>query len=208
MANDQQQLWNTLHQKNKAELNEPTDFAKEVQRMFSSKVKILELGCGSGSDSYFFALQGNSVIATDFSEIAIKKNKSKHTMSQLEFQVMDISKKMQFSDKKFDLVYSRLSLHYFTDKVTKSIFKEIHRVLKPSGYLCFVCKSTKDPLYGKGEKIEKDLFENEGHIRHYFSDEYVRECLAGLFGITKLTSGKEHFYGSLSAFIKVIAQKK
>jgi ubiquinone/menaquinone biosynthesis C-methylase UbiE len=102
-------------------------------------------------------------------------------------------------------VYARLSLHYFSDLTTKRIFSEIARVLKPNGYLCFLCKSTNDPLYGKGNEIEKDMYENKGHVRHFFSKEYATELMQQSFEIQTIEEGEETFYGSQSAFIKVIA---
>ncbi|MGI8419404.1 MAG: class I SAM-dependent methyltransferase, partial [Candidatus Levyibacteriota bacterium] len=208
MTTDQRHHWNNLHQEDKAKLEEPTTFAKEVQQILHTKVKILELGCGSGKDAIFFAEQGNTVVASDFSDVLIAKNKKEYPLSELTFQTIDISKKMPFQNNEFDIIYSRLSLHYFADKTTKNIFKELHRILKPSGFLCFICKSIKDPLYGKGKKVEEDMFEDNGHIRHFFSEEYAKECLTGLFKITKLESGEEQFYNRPSTFVKVIAQKK
>ena len=113
---------------------------------------------------------------------------------------------MSFNDNKFDVVYARLSLHYFTDKITKKIFNEMHRVLRPNGYLCFICKSTNDPLYGKGIEVEKDMFENNGHVRHFFSENYAKLLLVDRFKIQKIESGDEKFYGNDSAFVKIIAQ--
>jgi ubiquinone/menaquinone biosynthesis C-methylase UbiE len=208
MTADQKQHWNLLHQNNKVETNEPTDFAKEVVSLIPSSGKLLELGCGTGIDAYFFGQQGMIVTATDFSEIVIADNKEKYSSPNLVFQVMDMSKKLQFANNEFDVVYSRLSLHYFTDSVTKSIFKEINRVLKPRGYLCIIGKSVKDPLYGKGELVEKDVFERNGHIRHFFSEVYLEDLLRDLFAINSIASGTDNFYGKPSAFIKVIAQKK
>ena len=90
---------------------------------------------------------------------------------------MDSNHPLPFRDNTFDVVYARLSLHYFRDSVTKEIFKEIHRILKPDGRLSFLCKSTGDSFYGKGEEIEKDLFEYEGYMRHFFTENYAKECL-------------------------------
>jgi ubiquinone/menaquinone biosynthesis C-methylase UbiE len=208
MANDQRQHWNKLHQQNKTELEEPSLFAKEVQKVIPPKSSLLELGCGSGRDSFFFAEHGNSVLATDFSKVAVEKNKKKYQSENLTFEVLNMSNKTSFENSSFDVIYSRLSLHYFPDIITKRIFKELYRLLKPSGYVCFICKSTEDPLFGKGKKIEKDMFEYNGHIRHFFSEEYARECLGEKFGIREIESGKENFYNRPSAFLKVIAQKK
>src|SRR2546422_160092 len=98
-----------------------------------------------------------------------------------------------FHANTFDVVYARLSLHYFTGAQTQQIFREIHRILKPGGLLCFICKSTKDPLYGQGKKIEEDMFELKGHVRHFFSEAYARKCLERGYKIKKMESGKETY---------------
>ena len=79
--------------------------------------------------------------------------------------------------------------------------------MKTNGLLFFMCKSTKDDLYGKGNKIENDMFENEGHVRHFFSPEYVKSCLGNKFKIIKLEEKTDTLYGKNSSFIEVVAQK-
>lgn len=207
--NNQKTHWDQLHEEGKADhySEHPTDFAEEIIQLVPERLSILELGCGAGNDSNFFAEKGHKVLATDFSDIAIDKNRKRYAHKNLQFEVLDISKPLGFLDNTFDLVYARLSLHYFTDTTTKRIFKEINRVLKPNGFLCFICKSVKDPLYGKGREIEHDMFDDNGHIRHFFSEGYARECLDGYFKIDLLDSGEKVFYGRPSSYIKVIARK-
>lgn len=206
---DQKQAWNRLQKDDRVnhESKEPTDFAKEIQSLISPKFSILELGCGVGIDSYYFAQNGNKVLGTDFSEVAIDKNKESFKNPNLTFEVLDISKPFAFPGDIFDLVYARLSLHYFTDKVTKEVFKEIYRILKPGGILAFICKSIKDPLYGQGEQIEKDMFLRSSHVRHFFSKEYAEDVLRKMFEIKKLEEGEDIFYKEQSSFIKIIATK-
>lgn len=202
---NQRLLWDKLHKTRQVSLGKQTNFAKEVQKIIPTQSKLLELGCGNGKDAFYFAQNGHKVTATDFSEVAIENNKKKYNSRNLQFELLDISKPFNFPDNSFDVIYARLSFHYFTDNVTKEIFKELNRILKPNGLLCFICKSTTDPLYGKGEKIEEDMFEENGHIRHFFSQDYIKECLKGLFTIQKLELGEENFYNSPSTFVKVIA---
>ncbi|PIY69322.1 hypothetical protein COY90_01310, partial [Candidatus Roizmanbacteria bacterium CG_4_10_14_0_8_um_filter_39_9] len=160
------------------------------------------------NDSVYFAQKGYSVVGSDFSDVAVKQNTAKYKdQNGLRFQVVDMTQSFPFEDNTFDVVYARLSLHYFEDNVTKNVFSEIYRVLKPEGIICFVCKSVEDPLYGQGEEIEKDMFLREGHVRHFFSEDYAKECLGNKFNIEKIESGKEKFYGDESGFVKVIAKK-
>ncbi len=207
---NQQKLWDELHDQGRIDhfKNKPTDFAQEVEDMILSKSYILDLGCGVGNDSYYFAQNGHQVLATDFSEVAIVNNRKNFKLSNLEFGVLDISKPMLFADQTFDVVYARLSLHYFSNKVTKKVFKDIARVLKTGGLVCFICKSIKDPKYGQGIEIEKDMFDKDGHIRHFFSENYAKKCLNNMFKIKIIKSGEDIFYEERSAYIQVIAVKK
>ncbi len=206
---NQQDHWDNLHSNRALDsfANSETSFAKECLPYFETGSKILELGCGAGNDSNFFAISGFDITATDFSEQAIKQNSEKFQHTNLSFEILNIANNFPYENQTFDIVYARLSLHYFTDKKTREIFQEIARILKSGGLLCFICKSPQDYLYGKGEKIENDMFENEGHIRHFFSEKYAKELLANNFTIQTLTSDTESIYGHDSAFIKVISRK-
>ena len=205
---DQKQFWNNAHSESILSHSEhQTAFAEDVNAVVPAHSQILELGCGVGNDSIYFAEQGHIVIATDFSDVLITQNQTRYNNSNLTFAQQDISQPLLFENEQFDAVYARLSLHYFTDAVTQQVFAEIARVLKPGGKLYFMCKSTDDRLYGKGDKIERDMFELDGHVRHFFSEAYAKKLLAGLFTIDTLQTGQEDMYGKVSGFVKVFATK-
>ena len=207
---DQLEHWNHAHSEQwlHKHSSEETVFAKETASQLAPKSTILELGCGEGNDSIYFAKLGHTIVATDFSDVAIKQNKKRWIDPNLTFRVQDISHPLQFDDASFDVVYARLSLHYFTDKITREAFKEISRVLKPGGTLYFMCKSTADHIYGQGDKIEADMYELNGHVRHFFSKEYVSSLLdATSLKMKQLEMGEEQIYDRQSGFIKVTAMK-
>ncbi|MBI4130731.1 class I SAM-dependent methyltransferase [Candidatus Roizmanbacteria bacterium] len=206
---NQKLFWEKHHKADthKAYIDSPSRFAREVEELFPPGATVLELGCGVGADASYFAEQGNTITATDFSEAVIRQNQQRYSnRNNLAFQVLDISKPFPFSKHSYDVVYAHLSLHYFTDSVTRKIVNYIHTVLKPDGLFCFMCKSTDDPLYGKGIQIEKDMFEKEGHIRHFFSETYAKELFNKKFNIQLLESGKEDLYGYPSAYIQVVGR--
>lgn len=208
---DQRALWDDSHTKRQLHKHSlvQTAFAEEINEFISDGSSILELGCGEGNDSIYFAQQGHAVTATDFSQVIVDRNSRNLPHPHLKFQVQDISTTLNFSDDCFDIIYARLSLHYFTDSDTQRIFTELRRVLKPGGYLCFMCKSVDDSLYGQGDKIEQDMFELEGHVRHFFSEAYTRQLLTEHgFNIHSIEQGQDKLYERLSAFIKAMAQKE
>jgi ubiquinone/menaquinone biosynthesis C-methylase UbiE len=207
---DQKQHWDELHAKGQLtqHASSETEFARYIQSLIPEKSHLLELGCGAGNDSNYFANNTHTVLATDFSPVAVEQNRNTYSNPNLSFEVLDMSIGIfPFQNETFDVIYARLSLHYFNDKITKQIFKEIHRVLKSGGKLCFMCKSTDEPYYSLGREIEKDMFEYKGHIRHFFSEKYVQECIQGMFEIEMMKSEKEILYGKESADVKFVGKK-
>ncbi len=203
-------MWDEIFRERPFRL-ETSEFAKECIRYFPKKSRVLELGCGIGKDSIFFSKNGHKITVIDFSKEAVKKaekNTESLGVKNINFLNQDISKKFNFKDASFDVIYAHLALHYFNDIVTKRIFKEIGRVLRRGGIFCACCKSTNDPLYGKGKLIEKDMYVLNGHVRHFFSEEYFKEKLKEKFKIRKLWTGKTKFYENSSAFAKVISERK
>ena len=208
---DQRQHWEGIHRREPDHLYgpDPTSFARESAAWFPPASSILELGCGAGRDAAFFASLGHTVCATDFSATAIARNRAQHAdVPNLSFLDLDTAEPLPFADGSFDVVYAHLSLHYFGDAVTRRVFGEIHRVLRPAGLLAFVCKSVGDPLYGHGTMIEPDMFEHEGHVRHFFSEAYARSCLADGFEVVRLECVDGQHHGRPSAFVKVIARAR
>ncbi|HLZ56934.1 MAG TPA: class I SAM-dependent methyltransferase, partial [Ktedonosporobacter sp.] len=170
-----------------------------------SGVRVVELGCGEGTDAAYFAQQGLNVEGLDFSETALARGRQRYGyLAGLTLRVGDISQSLPYASGSLDGVYARLTLHYFTDKVTKAIFGEIWRVLKTGGLLAFMCKTTRDHHYGQGQEVEQDMFVfQDGHVRHFFSEEYARACLGSDFSIERLVSWEVLKDGNQVGFVKV-----
>ena len=169
-----QGIWSDLHStyKNQDWIDKPSIFATQAVEFFPPHGKVLELGAGLGQDSRFFAEFGYEVIATDIEPTVLEIDKRKLSpdiKGRVEFKQMDLRHHFEFDDEEFDVVYAHLSLHYFSEMMTKQIFSEINRVLKKGGVLAFLTNSTKDPEYGTGNQIEKDFFQIEQATKRYFS---------------------------------------
>lgn len=95
-------------------------------------LRVLEIGCGVGTDGAQFARAGADYTGVDLTEAAIELARKRFELSGLQgnFQVAD-AENLQFSDETFDLVYSHGVLHHTPD--TARAIREIHRVLKPGG---------------------------------------------------------------------------
>jgi SAM-dependent methyltransferase len=206
---DQEYLWDKKHRKGEHTRNNRNPFAEKAGEYFSTSGKVLDIGCGVGKDASFFAHAGYEVLATDISSEVIAQNEVYFHQENLNFAKLDASQyPLPFENETFDVVYSHLALHYYPDATTHALFAELHRILKDGGVLAFACKSIDDPHYGVGEELEKDMFVTEGHVRHFFSVEYVKELLQDKFDIEFLQDRQEKYGDTSSAFVWCVAKKR
>ncbi len=94
--------------------------------------KVLEIGCGLGTDGARFAEAGADYTGVDLTEAAVELARKRFELFDLpgRFQTAD-AENLDFSDESFDLVYSHGVLHHTPE--TKKAIGEIHRVLRPGG---------------------------------------------------------------------------
>ncbi len=95
-------------------------------------LKVLEIGCGLGTDGAQFAEAGADYTGVDLTEAAVELARKRFELFDLpgKFQTAD-AENLDFADESFDLVYSHGVLHH-TPETAKAI-REIHRVLRPGG---------------------------------------------------------------------------
>lgn len=172
-------IWDAFYtsQTLSAESVRPSSLAREAGTLTDPHASILELGCGIGADSAYFASEGHRVVGTDASRVALRRAQSTWQGENLTFRRHTLPATLPFADQSFDLVYARLSLHYFYHDATSSIFRECARLIRPGGQFVFSCRSTRDPLYGEGIRIGNAIYEHNGHVRHFFSVDYAEGLL-------------------------------
>lgn len=115
--------------------------------------KILEISCGNGADSIELLKKGYSVFATDNNQKYVDYVNGK----KIKCFKHDTIEKFPFKDNSFDLTYSRLGLHYFSESDLKVIFKDINRITKK--YLVFTVKLVNDIQTGKNI-LSREIWEN------------------------------------------------
>jgi ubiquinone/menaquinone biosynthesis C-methylase UbiE len=98
----------------------------------SKGLRVLEIGCGLGTDGAQFAKAGAVYTGVDLTDAAIDLAKRRFEQFNLQgsFCTAD-AERLEFETNSFDLVYSHGVLHHTPD--TAAAVSEIHRVLKPNG---------------------------------------------------------------------------
>ena len=170
---------------------EPSISAKKALNFFKEKKinNIIELGAGLGRDSIFFAKNNIKIQALDYSssgiEIINHKIKKDSLSNYISTKLFDVREKLPFKDNSVDACYSHmLYCMALTTKDLEKLNNEIHRILKPNGLNIYTVRNTNDGDYKNGKHIGEDLYENDGFIVHYFSEEKVNSLLNGFKNIT------------------------
>ena len=94
--------------------------------------KVLEIGCGLGTDGAQFALAGADYTGIDLTDAAVDLARRRFDLFNLPgaFRTAD-AENLDFPNESFDVVYSHGVLHHTPDTVRA--VQEVHRVLRPGG---------------------------------------------------------------------------
>ncbi|MEA2173247.1 MAG: hypothetical protein QOD00_839 [Blastocatellia bacterium] len=95
-------------------------------------LRVLEVGCGLGTDGAQFARAGADYTGVDLTEAAIELARTRFELFDLPgtFRTAD-AESLDFPSESFDLVYSHGVLHHTPD--TERAVREVHRVLRKGG---------------------------------------------------------------------------
>ena len=192
ILNQQSQHWEKNFS-NKPEMFglEPSLSAKKALKLFQEKKidKIIEIGAGLGRDTIFFAKNLIRTTALDYSSSGIKainqKTNKENLSNYVSTKLFDVREKLPFEDNSIEACYSHmLYCMALTTNDLEKLNNEIRRILKPSGINVYTVRHTNDGDFQRGIHLGEDLYENDGFIVHYFSEEKVNSLLKGFKNIS------------------------
>lgn len=197
--------WNQSHSKIPKD-RKSSSYARDKEKLFSRNSLVCDLGGGDGTDSFYFIKKGHKVYLYDISDMALKKAEQKANelgvASKIKISQLDLTNDaIPAEDGFFNVVYARLSLHYFLETRTIEILKDINRVLKQGGKAFLAVKSPEDKaemewLAKNNKKISKGVYSENDFIKsRYTKDQYktfLKKAGVSHFSITDYV---EHFKG-------------
>ena len=170
---------------------EPSYSAKKALETFKKNniTNIIELGAGLGRDTIFFAQNGIYVHAIDYSLSAtniIKKRSKENNLDDLiKVENYDIRKKLNCDNENFQACYSHmLFCMALTNQDLKDLNQEIFRILKKDGFNIYTVRNHTDGDFKKGTHRGEDMYEMNGFIVHYFSENKIKSLLNGFTNIS------------------------
>jgi len=169
----------------------PSLSAKKALKLFQEKKigKIVEIGAGLGRDTIFFAKNSIHTIALDYSPSGIKvinqKAKKDNLSNYISTKLFDVREKLPFENNSIEACYSHmLYCMALTTSDLEKLNNEILRILKPGGINIYTVRHINDGDFQNGIHRGEDLYENDGFIVHYFSEEKVNSLLNGFKNIS------------------------
>jgi len=117
--------------------------------------KVLELGCGAGEGSVYFATKGAEAVATDISTgmVEVVHRVAQKYGVQVQAHRMT-AEKIDYPDQSFDVVYGNGVLHHVD--FHKAV-AEAARVLKPGGKAVFIEPLSYNPVINVYRHIAKTV---------------------------------------------------
>lgn len=156
---------------------------------------MLELGAGHGRDALYFAREGFTVQATDFSPVGLEQLRdaaqAQGLAGHVSTAVHDVRDPLPMSDAYVDAVFAHMLLCMaLSTKEIHAAAGETRRVLRPGGTLVYTVRHTGDGHYGAGISHGDGIYEHGGFAVHFFPRRLV-DALAGGWDLAEVHAFEE-----------------
>ncbi|MFD0068515.1 class I SAM-dependent methyltransferase [Streptomyces sp. NPDC056690] len=145
---------------------------------------VLELGAGHGRDALYFARQGFTVQATDFSATGLgqlqEAARAQDVDQRVTTAVHDVRDRLPLPDASVDAVFAHmlLCMALSTEEI-HTLVGEIGRVLRPGGTFVYTVRHTGDAHCGSGTANGDDIYEHGGFAVHFYPRDLVDALAEG-----------------------------
>ncbi len=208
----QENVWDREYRKSKllTKENKPqadvvrfVQFLKREQGIEVSNLRVLDLGSGTGRNSFYFAELGVKVIGLEISDAALtiaKENIREHLKTSgvsydISYDKKNIGERLPYENSTFDILLDVTSSNSLTELEREMYLIETHRVLKESGYF-FVKALCKD-----GDENAKTLLKK---FPGKEKDTYVMPDI----GIVERVWTKEDFVRTYEKYFTIVGLEK
>ncbi len=181
------------------------------QEYMEAGKELIELGCGNGRDSLFFAKNGINVTGIDASETAIDELRNTVELDNCIFICDDFVNAEAIYQIQYDYCYSRFTLHAINEQQEEQILLKAFGMIKENGFLFIEARSVHDGKYGIGQEVEKNAYICDGHYRRFIN---LTELVLKLekIGFIVVEQGESGDYapmkGENAVCVRIVAQKK
>ena len=165
----------------------------------------LDLGCGLGRHSIFFAENGFEVHAFDLSKTGLQKLTEKTQKENLNIHIkLGDMLSLPYGSDYFDCILAYHSIYHTDSSGMRQVISEIYRILKKDGEAFLTFNSKNNPSFKKNsnKKIDENTVikteEDESDIPHYYADVDDLKILLKDFRIIKIRQIEDIWDGNSS----------
>lgn len=132
----------------------PSSLAREMAGLLPPRARVLDLGCGEGRDTVFFAASGHRVAGLDISHAGL--HKGARLAAEHRVRVAWVAADVERLPLRgaFDLVYSSGALHYVPRARRARLFDALKRLTPCGGHHALVVFTDRLIYAEKGEVID------------------------------------------------------
>ena len=154
--------------------NDPSGFGTFIlDYLGKSYSRIIELGCGNGRDSIYFAENEKTVLAIDQCKNTISELKKIN--KNLSADTADFTNMPLDNGFKPDAIYSRFTMHSIDEAGEDRTIDWASKLLKPGGLFLLEARTVLDPLCGIGENKGGNVWFTDHYRRFVVADEIAEK---------------------------------
>jgi len=143
---------------------EPSAFARQLAALLPPGARVLDLGCGEGRDSVFFAERGAAVTGVDVAADGLDKARRLARRRGVRVRWIEGGMTEVPPDGRFDLIFSCGTLHYVARAERGALFRRLAAMTRPGGHQAHVVFT------------DRLVHEEKGEIVDYFTAGELREA--------------------------------
>jgi len=142
----------------------PSDWAREVVPLVRHGATVLDLGCGEGRDSVFFAELGAAVTGVDLAADGLDKARRLARRRGVRVRLIEGPMTGALPAGPFDLIFSCGAIHYVPRAQRGRLFRRLAAMTRPGGHQAHVVFT------------DRLVHEEKGEIVDYFTAGELREA--------------------------------
>ena len=132
----------------------PSDWAREIARLVRPGDAVLDLGCGEGRDSVFFAELGAVVTGVDLAADGLDKARRLARGRGVRVCWIEGGMAEALPAGRFDLIFSCGSIHYVPRAERRPLFRRLAAMTRPGGHQAHVVFTDQLVHEEKGEIVD------------------------------------------------------
>ncbi|MFH1231255.1 MAG: class I SAM-dependent methyltransferase [Planctomycetota bacterium] len=180
------QQWNTIFKKEGVVFTKPQKDIPKISVLFRQQCvkRILDLGCGSGRHTVYFAKKGFDVYGIDIARQGLRITKLwlRKEGLKADLKCGSVYDKLPYPDKFFDALISIQVINHARIETIRKAIGEIERILKPKGIIFItVAKTHRGRFHTRKSKLIAPRTciplegKEKGLIHHLFTKDALKK---------------------------------